>query len=268
MEGSAGGWTEMWRKPFAMWVVFGGLVYFGLAILALAVPFLVASPGSVSDPIVASTLIFVALFFVAAIVSLKGKRWTFALAAVVSLAFVGLFGSFLLPSLTNPADSTFWLAISGFPALVLVAVFSVFSLRHVKTGLLQKRYLATPNSAGGLLVVGVIGFVIGGLVAGSIGAGVILRNISAPSPDIEIVPGAAMAAMAYSPQTYIVAAGGTVTWLNRDTMSHTVTSNETGVFDSGLLTTGQTWSHVFMTPGTYSYRCTPHNQMWGVIIVS
>src|SRR2546426_12772021 len=102
-----------------------------------------------------------ALFFVSAYLGLQGKRWTSVLSAVVSLLFLVLFGSFLVPSLANPADAAFPLAISGIPALILVAIFSILSIIHAKSGLLQKRYLATPNSAGGLLTIGIIGFVVG-----------------------------------------------------------------------------------------------------------
>jgi len=251
-----------------LWVIFGGFVYLGLVILSLAVPTLVTSPASIADPIVASILVFMVLFFVSAFLGLKGKRWTSVLAAVVSILFLVLFGSFLVPSFANPADSAFSLAISGIPALILVAIFSILSIVHAKSGLLQKRYLATPNSLGGLLTIGVIGFVVGGLIVGAIGAGVILRNISGARADITIVPGAPSAAMAFTPQSFTVSVGGTVTWVNKDTTGHTVTSNVTGQFGSPLVTTGATWSHSFSQAGTYHYHCTPHPQMWGESLVS
>ncbi len=266
MEGGSGIWDRLRQKPFALWVIFGGFVYLGLFILGLAVPVLAASPSSIMDPFVLIFLVFMALAFVSAYLGLKGKRWTSVLAAVVSILFLVLFGSFLVPSLANPADAAFSLAISGIPALILVAIFSILSIVHAKSGLLQKRYLATPNSSGGLLTIGVIGFVVGGLIVGAIGAGVIFRNIT--SADITIVPGAPSAAMAFKPQSFPVSVSGTVTWVNRDTTGHTVTSNVTGQFGSPLLTTGETWNHTFSQPGTYYYHCTPHPQMWGVIIVS
>src|SRR5207247_4748242 len=137
-----------------------------------------------------------------------------------------------------------------------------------KPGLMQKRYLATPQSAGGLLTVAVIGFVIGSLVAGAIGAGVILGNTTGVAANIQIVPNAPAVAMAFSPQTFQVAAGGTVTWINKDTMAHTVTYNTTGLFGSSVLTPGASWSHLFTQTGTFYYHCEPHRQMWGVVVVS
>jgi len=63
--------------------------------------------------------------------------------------------------------------------------------------------------------------------------------------------------------------GATVTWINKDTtlVSHTVTSNVSGQFDSGFLTFGTTFSHTFNTAGMYYYHCAPHTSMWGVIVV-
>src|SRR3989442_6323161 len=268
MEGSAGIWDRVRQKPFALWVIFGGFVYLGLVILSAALPALVASPASVADPIAASLLVFMVLFFISAYMGLKGKRWTSVLTAFVSVLFFVLFGSFLVPSLANPADAAFWLAISGIPALILVAIFSILSIFHAKTGLLQKRYLATPNSAGGLLTIGVIGFVVGGLIVGAIGGRVILRNISAAKADITIVPNAPSMAMAFTPQNFTLSVGSTVTWVNKDTTGHTVTSNVTGLFGSPLLSVSETWSHTFSQAGIYHYHCTPHPQMWGVIVVS
>lgn len=270
MEGSSGIWNRIRQKPFALWVIFGGFVYLGLVILSLAVLAVVASPASIADPFLVIFLVFMALFFVSAYLGLKGKRWTSVLTAVVSILLLVLFGSFLVPSLANPADASFSLAISGIPALVLVAIFSILSIVHEKSGLLQKRYLATPNSSGGLLTIGVIGFVVGGLVVGVIGAGVILRNLEAGTADVTIVRDAASAAVPYVPAPFHVAVGVPVKWINKDTTAHTVTSspNGTSPFDSGAFTTGATWSHTFTQPGTYWYYCTIHPMMVGRVIVS
>jgi len=261
-------WDRVRQKPFALWVIFGGLVYFGLYLVGLVVPVLVASPASIANPFAVIVLVFMAFFFVSAYLGLKGKRWTSVLTAVVSILFLVLFGSFLVPSLANPADSSFSVAISGIPILILVAIFSILSIINAKAGLLQKRYLATPNSSGGLLTIGIIGFVVGGLIVGAIGGGVILRNISAARADITIVMNAPSMAMAFTPQNFTVSVGGTVTWVNKDTTQHTVTSNVTGLFGSPLLTTGETWSHTFSQAGAYYYHCTPHPQMWGVIVAA
>jgi plastocyanin len=69
--------------------------------------------------------------------------------------------------------------------------------------------------------------------------------------------------MAFSPHTFRASVGETVVWVNRDTTSHTVTSNGTGPLNSPLLTTGETYRFTFTQAGTYAYHCTPHAQtMW------
>jgi plastocyanin len=51
-----------------------------------------------------------------------------------------------------------------------------------------------------------------------------------------------------------------------DAVAHTVTS-DTGVWDSGTLATGQSYSHTFDQPGTYPYHCAIHPFMKATIIV-
>ncbi len=89
------------------------------------------------------------------------------------------------------------------------------------------------------------------------------------SVDVKIVPGAMSAAVPFSPATFHVAVGGTVTWLNTDSTTHTVTSDPGNpvAFDSGSLTTGEVVRFTLLQPGTYPYHCTPHPQMTGTIVV-
>lgn len=72
----------------------------------------------------------------------------------------------------------------------------------------------------------------------------------------------------YVPESVNVKVGDTVTWTQVDKVKHTVTI-VTGPenFDSGLLSAGQTFSYTFTKPGTYSYKCTPHPNMRGEVIV-
>ena len=73
--------------------------------------------------------------------------------------------------------------------------------------------------------------------------------------------------MAFNPGTLTVAAGTTVTWTNKDAVTHTVTST-TNLFDSGSLGTNGTFSHTFATAGTYSYFCKIHTYMTGSVTVN
>ena len=92
---------------------------------------------------------------------------------------------------------------------------------------------------------------------------------SGASPDIVIIANASQqAANAYSPSPFTVSLGSTVIWKNTDTTTHTVTSDSPGEFDSGNMTTGETFFHIFMTEGTFDYRCAiPDHNMAGKIIV-
>lgn len=55
----------------------------------------------------------------------------------------------------------------------------------------------------------------------------------------------------------VITVGTTVTWVNNDSMPHTATS-DTGVWDSGTLTPGQTFQFTFNTPGLFPYQCSIH----------
>jgi len=73
---------------------------------------------------------------------------------------------------------------------------------------------------------------------------------------------------AFSPREITVAPGTRVTWVNRDDVPHTATSNvKPRMFDSGALDTDATFSFVFKAPGTYAYFCAVHPHMTGKVIV-
>ncbi|MFE7313981.1 cupredoxin family copper-binding protein [Streptomyces sp. NPDC057555] len=74
---------------------------------------------------------------------------------------------------------------------------------------------------------------------------------------------------AFSPATLKVKKGTTVTWTNRDTDAHTVTSaGSGGPLHSAALTTNATFSYTFTKPGTYAYVCTIHPFMTGAVEVT
>lgn len=72
---------------------------------------------------------------------------------------------------------------------------------------------------------------------------------------------------AFSPASLKVAAGTTVTWINRDDEPHTVVSAE-AKFRSDALDTGDKFTFTFTSPGTYSYFCTLHPHMTGLVEVT
>jgi len=86
----------------------------------------------------------------------------------------------------------------------------------------------------------------------------------------------------YLPRQITVQTNDTITWTNNDTEAHTVTSGVSagieslmnnkrgtpnGIFDSGSFKPGQSWTHIFTNPGTYTYFCTIHPWMEGIVRV-
>ncbi|HLZ70764.1 MAG TPA: cupredoxin family copper-binding protein [Dehalococcoidia bacterium] len=71
---------------------------------------------------------------------------------------------------------------------------------------------------------------------------------------------------AFAPATLRVPVGATVTWTNKDAVTHTVTPDAEGITDRQLAA-GAAVSQTFTTPGTFSYHCSIHPFMKGTIIV-
>ncbi|GIU72580.1 MAG: hypothetical protein KatS3mg003_2059 [Candidatus Nitrosocaldaceae archaeon] len=88
----------------------------------------------------------------------------------------------------------------------------------------------------------------------------------------------------YNPGILTISKGTTVTWSNDDTTTHTVTSGISfgliqfdeykdktpgpdGLFDSGMMAPGATFSYTFNDEGEYLYYCSLHPFMVGKVIV-
>ncbi|MGZ3697998.1 MAG: cupredoxin domain-containing protein [Bdellovibrionota bacterium] len=73
---------------------------------------------------------------------------------------------------------------------------------------------------------------------------------------------------AFGANPLVVSQGATVSWTNNDSVAHTSTS-DSGVWDSGTLAPGQSFSFQFTSSGSFPYHCTIHGQqsMSGVIQV-
>jgi len=84
---------------------------------------------------------------------------------------------------------------------------------------------------------------------------------------VSIVVGAStQTTTAYTPNPVSIAVGGTVMWTNNDSTTHTSTSDG-GVWNSGAIAPGRTFSQTFSTAGTFPYHCTIHPRMVGTITV-
>ena len=75
-------------------------------------------------------------------------------------------------------------------------------------------------------------------------------------------------ALNYAPSSLKVVLGvnSTVTFVNQDTTTHTVTADD-GAFDSGNIAPGSSWSHTFNATGTFAFHCIYHSWMKGTITV-
>ena len=72
--------------------------------------------------------------------------------------------------------------------------------------------------------------------------------------------------MAFRPRIVTVKVGQPVTWRFEDAQVEHDVDSTTGAFRSPLMDAG-TWTHIFTTPGTYSYFCSVHTYMTGQVIV-
>lgn len=75
----------------------------------------------------------------------------------------------------------------------------------------------------------------------------------------------AIKGFAFNPADLSVAAGDTVTFVNQDSASHTVTATDGG-FDTGRLSKGESASVKIAAAGTLAYICSIHRSMKGRIV--
>jgi plastocyanin len=247
-----------------------GAIYSG--IFTIFVSTFESPPTSASNPFPLIADVFAAIFFVAAFLIWRGGRVGYVVAIPLSIVFLLLFSSDLESALTGFADySTFLQSIVFVPVLILTLGFSLLGIRAAwRKGDQQWKPKQVPASSTFALFV--IGFVVGGALIGGLAAGLESRLLanSNIAGDITIVQGASNnynSGLTFSPPTFTVKVGTTVTWVNKDTVTHTVTSNGTSLFDSGNLPTGGVFKYTFTHTGTYQYYCTLHTFMRGTIIV-
>jgi len=73
---------------------------------------------------------------------------------------------------------------------------------------------------------------------------------------------------AFIPSTITVAANTEITWMNKDGISHTVTSDTGNELNSGNISANGSWSHIFTVAGTFTYHCTIHTAMKATVKVN
>jgi plastocyanin len=92
----------------------------------------------------------------------------------------------------------------------------------------------------------------------------VVNNVDAALTPVNSVP-VTINNFSFSPADLTVTKGTTVVWTNQDTPPHTITS--AGLFDSGNISTGGTFSYTFKEAGTFNYNCTIHPSMKGSVTV-
>jgi plastocyanin len=99
------------------------------------------------------------------------------------------------------------------------------------------------------------------LVISSISLG-ICADMSQPGTSTVDIKG-----FSFQPSSMTVQVGTTVTWVNHDSVDHTITSDD-GKFESKNIMSGGEFRFAFSKPGTYSYHCGIHPSMTGVVTVT
>jgi plastocyanin len=83
-----------------------------------------------------------------------------------------------------------------------------------------------------------------------------------PAPPLQV----AITKFAFAPKEITIAPGTKVVWTNKDETPHTVTSNDKSFASKGL-DTDDTYEHTFDREGDFTYICTVHPFMTGVVHV-
>ena len=267
MSSEEAGPSRSWKAPEVL-VPFLGLLYSGLYLITVVVPILTA--GGASSPAVLILVPFIIIFLALSFGVWKQNRYAYVGSVALSLVFLFLEGTFAGDTLASPADYiTFFGVVTVIVSLIATLVYSVMGVRtfwRKSTTAPMRRSM--PSS--GALAIFAVGFIVGALLIGALAGATEARLLKGAIGDIAIVSGASnpSASQFYNPSPFTVAAGHDVTWVNRDGTAHTVTSDTAGLFDSGSMAPGGTWTNHFTTPGTYTYYCAFHTFMKGTIVVS
>ena len=72
--------------------------------------------------------------------------------------------------------------------------------------------------------------------------------------------------LSFNPNPITINQGDSVIWMNNGPSAHTTTSDG-GIWDSGTLLPGHSFTQVFPTAGTFTYHCNIHPTMTGSVIV-
>jgi plastocyanin len=104
------------------------------------------------------------------------------------------------------------------------------------------------------------------LIALSALVGVLLGGMGGVDPVAAATVTVAIEDGGYLPSAMTVPEGTRVVWINREPEAHTATS-DSGLWDSGVIAPGGTYSFTFTRPGTFAYHCAIDSARHGSITV-
>jgi plastocyanin len=82
------------------------------------------------------------------------------------------------------------------------------------------------------------------------------------------ITGSGSGSTQFSPSNVTIKAGCSIKWTMTSSTSHTTTSN-TGLWNSGNLSSGGSYTRQFATTGSFGYKCSNHpGAMFGTITVN
>ncbi len=91
-----------------------------------------------------------------------------------------------------------------------------------------------------------------------------VANTPTPAPSSVTV---SIKNFSFNPSTLTIKTGTKVTWVNNDSVPHTVTSDSGSLLNSPTLSPGQSFSFTFISSGTINYHCNIHLMMKGSVVV-
>lgn len=92
-----------------------------------------------------------------------------------------------------------------------------------------------------------------------------------PSPVVSPTPMSVtvdIRGFAFNPSVLNIKAGTTVTWVNNDSVAHTLTTDSGIALHPLVLSPGQSFSMTFTSAGTTTYHCSIHTSMTGSVVVT
>ena len=131
----------------------------------------------------------------------------------------------------------------------------------IRMGQPQPRVLRLCKEVNAIMKDAVLAWSIGGLVA------IVTILMLTGADSLAVAPSTIdIKGFMFAPNVLTVPVGATVTWVNHDEETHTVTST-IGAFGSSGLMNNDTFRQTFAKPGTYEYLCRLHSYMKATLVV-